>query len=102
MDIRDWLQKQNIKPHNRGYYYIIHVVKILKDEILPLVKLTKIYHEIAQGYNTTPESVEKTISYVRSKSADYFYMSNKEFFFELAEKVQRGQITIEPQKEVEV
>ena len=101
MELREYLKNVNIKPHNPGYYYIIQAARLLKDKRLPLVKITKIYQEVAKGYKIRPQSVERAIRHAREKG-QYALATNSELLFDIAEKVQRGQITIEPPKEVEV
>ena len=78
----------------------MQAIKVLQDKCLPLVKITAIYQEIARGYNIKPQSVERAIRHAR-ENGQYALVTNSELLFILAEKVQRGQLTIEPPKEVE-
>ena len=101
MELRDWLQQANIKPHQKGYYYIIFAIKLLKEEQLVNVKIMELYKNIAKKYNVSDKTVARCIRNVKGKG-QYAYHTNGEFLMTLAEKVQRGIINIEEPKEVEI
>ncbi len=101
MELRDWLQQINIKPHQKGYYYILLAVRMLKDKDLATVKFVELYKATAKKYAVSYQTVERCIRNAK-RNGQFALYSNGEFLITLAEKVQRGQITIETPKEVDV
>lgn len=93
MDIRKWLKDWGFGPHLKGYHYIIKACEILKDKKLASVRMQDLEQQVGNYFGVSASHVERNI---RHAIQDYANIDEniKVFIFELAEKVQLGEVTI--------
>ena len=85
MDTYEFLEGYGFKGSLSGTNYIAYILEHYKKEE---IAKTKIYDELAKHYHETPDNIERTIRYVKSKTVFKDKM-NKDFLFELARKYKK-------------
>lgn len=80
--ILNFLLKNGIKPHLKGFTYLYDAIEILFDDKERVLKIVRnVYPKIAVKHNTTWSRVERCIrNAIHTSRGDYKKMTPSEFF----------------------
>lgn len=66
--IEELLLENNIKPHLKGFDYLVEAIKLIQSDKVYLRKITKmLYPTIAKNNNDTMTAVERVMRYIVQK-----------------------------------
>lgn len=97
MNIREYLKSWGFSPHLKGYFYIIKACEFIGNKDLTKVKMQDLVKQVGEFFGISASKVERSMRHAIQDYAN-INITIKEFLFELAEKIQMGELTIEERK----